>query len=88
MHDPDKYKLFVIEQYKNIKDMIMRENRNEIKRYVRIQDLNVETCDALYIRSQILGALKMRKITKEETVNNIRQYFTLVQCKKDKNTEV
>ena len=78
MYDPDKYKSFVIKWYKNVKDMIMRENRNEIKRYVRTQDLNVETCDAPYIRSWILGTLKMRKITKEETVNNIRRYFTIV----------
>ena len=51
MHDPDKYKSFVIEWYKNVKDMIMRENRNEIKRYVRTQDLNIKTCNTPYIRS-------------------------------------
>ena len=44
--------------------MIMRENRNEIKRYVRTQDLNVETCDAPYIRSWILGALKRERLPK------------------------
>ena len=43
-----------------------------MERYLRTQDINMNRCNALGIRSWILGALKMRKNTRDEKENNIR----------------
>ena len=75
LHSPENYKMFVTNWYENIIDLINRENRPEMKRYLRQQEIDVQRCDVSYIRHWILGALKMRKITREEKVNDIRRYF-------------
>ena len=59
--------------------MILRENRDEMKRYLRTQETKTERCDASCIRGWTLRAFKMRKRVKEGKVNNIRGYFAVIQ---------
>lgn len=62
--------------------MIMQENRPEMNRYLRMQELSTERCGTSCVKIWILGFLKMRKITKEAKENNIRKYFTIMQTRK------
>lgn len=60
---------------RKLKEMNKRENRDEMRRYLRAQEIDAERCDASCIRTWILGALKMRKLVKEGRANDIRCYF-------------
>ena len=77
LHDPLKHKSFVIEWHKKIIDLINRENRPEMKRHVRAQEINIDQCDNAYMRQWNLSTLQLRKISEEESVNDIRRYFVL-----------
>ena len=55
----------------------MQENKPEMRKYMQNQEIDVNTCDASSIRSWILGVLNMRKIVKEEKVNDIGHFFSM-----------
>ena len=71
MHDLVKHTSFVIDQYKKIKDLILAENRADMKKYLRAQELDVKKCDTACIRHQNVSTLKKRKVIKEEKVSDI-----------------
>ena len=48
-HNPSKYKEFVYNWYKNVKEMVENENRPEVKKYVRMQEINLEQYDIAYV---------------------------------------
>ena len=75
--DPKKYREFIHNQYKNVKEVIEKDNRLEVLKYVRIQELNLEHCNVAYIQQWIIGILNMRRIVTEEKSNDIRRYFTV-----------
>ena len=77
LHEPLKHKSFVIEWCKNIVDLINRENRPEMKRHLRAQETNVENCDKACIRQWNLSTIQMRKTSKEEKVNDIRNFLVV-----------
>ena len=55
----------------------MQENKPEMRKYMQNQEIDVNTCDASHMQSWIIGALKIKKIAKEEKVNNIRHFFSI-----------
>ena len=77
MHDPDKYRSFVIKQYKKVVESIERDNRPQMYKYLRVQRINVDQCDGVYIRYWILSVMKIKKITEIEKLNDIRRFFTI-----------
>ena len=77
-HNQGNYKVFVIKLCEQVKEMILRENRDEMKRHLRTQETNVETCDASYIQAWILEALDMRKRVEVGKGNDIRGCFAVI----------
>ena len=75
LHDPNYYKQYIVDWYNNVKNMITNEERMQVQTYLRTQPVDVNCCDASYIKSWILGILQMRKIVKESKRNDIRKYF-------------
>ena len=75
LHDPAYYKEYVANWFQKVKQMIEQENRLALKSYLRTQHIDAEKCDASYIKSWILGVIKMRRIVHAEKENDIRQYF-------------
>ena len=68
MHDPVKFRSFAINWYKKNKDLMPKENRPDMKKYLHAQGLHVEKCDTACIRHWNISTLKMKKITKEEKI--------------------
>ena len=83
LHEPLKHKSFVIEWCKNIVELINKENRPEMKRCLRAQEINVEKCDNACIRHWNLNTMQMRKTSKEEKVNDIRRFLVMKQREKE-----
>ena len=50
-----------------------------MNRHLRTQELNVDQCDALHVKSWILSALKMRKITKEAKYGSVMKKGCIIQ---------
>ena len=73
-YNPENYKVFFIKWHEQVGEMILRENRDEMKRYLQAQGISTERCDASHIRGWIQDALDMQKRVKEGRVNNIRRY--------------
>jgi len=76
-HNPGKYREFMHNWYKNVKEMIEKDNHLEMLKYVRIQELRLEQCNVAYVQQWIIGILNMRRIVTEEKSNDIRRYFTM-----------
>ena len=51
VHDPIKCRSFVIDWCEKIKDLIIAENRPDMKKYLCAKELDVEKCDTAYIRN-------------------------------------
>ena len=58
--------------------MVHNDNRPELTKYVRMQQIDVDQCDTAYILTWIKGVFNLRKKAKKETVNNIRRYIRVV----------
>ena len=69
LHEPLKYKSFVIELYKNIGP--------EMKRYLSAQEINVGNCDNACTSQWNLNTIQMRKTSKEEKVNDIGRFLVM-----------
>ena len=76
-HDPGKYREFIHNQYKNVKEMIEKDNRPEVLKNIRMQELNLEQYNVTYVQQWIVGILNMRRIAIEEKSNDIRRYLTM-----------
>ena len=72
-----KFKSFVIDWHKNIIDLIDRENRPAMKKYLRAQKINADRCDDACIRQWNLSTLKTRKMSEIEKINDIRMFSPL-----------
>ena len=48
-HDPVKYKEFIIKWYHNVNKMIKEDNRQEVLKYVRMQQFDLDQTDVVYI---------------------------------------
>jgi len=77
LHHPETYRSYVIEWYNKVVESIENDNRPEMRKYLQAQKLEVENCDSAYIRHWILSTNEMRKKTKVEVINDIRQYFVI-----------
>ena len=64
MHKPEVYRKFVIEQYNNIKQMIEKGNKPEIRKYLRNYDIIIENCDSACIYKWNVDAQAIDKNTK------------------------
>ena len=49
-HDPVKYKEFIIKWYHNVNEMIKEDNRPEVLKYARMQQLDLDQTEVAYIR--------------------------------------
>ena len=58
--------------------MLIQDNRPEMNRYLRTQELNLNRYDTSYVKSWILGVLKMRKLVREAIENEMPQFFALI----------
>ena len=74
-HKPEAYKEFVKLWYSNVREMIERDNRPEVLRYARMQELDLDRCDSAYIVMWIKTILKMRKKAKKVVLQDIRQFL-------------
>ena len=77
LHSAEKYQTHVVNWYNRLVEMIQSGNKPSVKKYVRMQRLNVEKCDTSYIRLWIQTTTKMLKEAKTEKENDIRNYFSL-----------
>ena len=59
-HDPVKYKEFIIKWYHNVNEMIKEDNRPEVLKYARMQQLDLDQTEVAYIRQWIIGVMNMR----------------------------
>lgn len=77
MHDADKYKEYVVEWHKRIVNKIERGNKPSMRRYLRMQKIDVNKCDVGYIQLWNESTMKMFKQAKSENENDIRNYFAV-----------
>ena len=77
LHSAEKYRTHVMDWYNRLVEMIQNGNKPSVKKYVRMQKLDVEKCDTSYIRLWIQTTMKMLKEAKTEKDNDIRNYFSL-----------
>ena len=77
MHDADKYKEYVVEWHKRIVNKIERGNKPSMRRYLRMQKIDVNKCDVGYIQLWNESTMKIFKQAKSENENNIRNYFAV-----------
>ena len=75
IYKPKVHKNYVINQHKNIKNLIEKGNKPEMIRYLRIYDIDVENCSNSYIRKWNMDALEMHKKTRTEVLRDIHTYF-------------
>ena len=78
-YKPELYKEFVKSWYRNVCEMVEKDNRPEVTRFVKRQELDLNNCDSAYIVEWIKKVMHMRKKAKKEVLSNIRQYFELMQ---------
>ena len=78
MHDTGKYREYVIEWYKRLVEKIESGNKPSMRRYVRMQKIDVDKCDTGYIKLWNESTTKMMKEAKVENTNDIRNYFAIV----------
>ena len=74
-YNPSKFKEFVCEWHKKVVNIVKLDNRPKLLKCMRMQEINVENCDAAYVVSWIKGTLEFRKKAKREAANIIRGYF-------------
>ena len=77
LHNPDNYWTHAIAWCNKVVESIESDNRPEMRKYLRSQRIDVDRCDSACMRYWILGANEMRKKTKREIMNDIRQYFAM-----------
>jgi hypothetical protein len=75
LHDTEKYREHVIDWHKRLVENIENSNKPSMRRYVRMQKLDLSKCDTGYIRLWNMSTVKMMKNAKDESVNDIRNYF-------------
>jgi len=75
LHDTEKYREQVIDWHKRLVENIENSNKPSMRRYVRMQKLDLSKCDTGYIRLWNMSTVKMMKNAKDESVNDIRNYF-------------
>ena len=75
MHDSGRYREHVIDWYKRLIEEIEKGNKPSIRKYMQMQQLELDKSDTEYIRLWNMSTMKMMKNAKEETVNDIRNYF-------------
>ena len=77
LHDKDKYREHVIEWHKRLVETIEKGNKPSMRRYIRMQRLDLEKSDTGYIRLWNMTTSNMMKNAKEELLNDIRNYFQI-----------
>ena len=75
LHDNRKYREYVIEWHRQLNDKIEKGHKLNMKKYVRMQKLDIKKCDTGYIELWNISTTNMMKNAVEEKVNNIRNYF-------------
>ena len=75
MHNSGRYREHVIDQDKRLIEEIEKGNKPSIRKYVRMQQLELDKSNTGYIRLQNMSTTKMMKNAKDEIVNDIRNYF-------------
>ena len=78
MHDTSKYREYVIEWYKRLVQKIETGNKLSMRRYIRMQKIDVDKYKTGYIKLWNESTTKMMKEAKEEKTNDIRNYFAIV----------
>lgn len=77
MHNTDKCKECVVEWHKRIVNKIESGNKPSMRRYLRMQKIDANKCDASCMQLWNETTMKMFKQAKKENENNIRNYFAV-----------
>lgn len=75
MHDDVKQREFAIDWHRKIVDEIEKGKKLNMKRCVRSQKLDINKCDAGYIKLWNESTMKMSKQKKNKKLIDIRNYF-------------
>ena len=76
LHDESMQRPRMQEWYQNIVNRVQNSDKYQLKRYVEVRKLNVQTAKTETITEWIKGALKMEKRTSECEHQDIRQWFS------------
>ena len=85
LYDEETYWAYLIDWHKRIVEEAERGDKPSIRRYVRMQKLNIEKSETSYIRLWNESTVKMMKNAKKEPVNDIRNYFSIRWMKRGKS---
>ena len=77
LHNPDNYRTHAIAWCNKVVESIESDNRPEMRKYLRSQRIDVDRCDSACMQYWMLSANEMRKKTKREITNDIRQCFAM-----------
>ena len=77
LYDEETYRAYLIEWHKCIVEEVERGDKPSMRRYVRMQKLDIEKSETSYIRLWNESTVKMMKNAKKEYVNDIRNYFSI-----------
>lgn len=77
LHDSGKCRENAIEWHTNIVEKIENGNKPSMRRYVRMQRIDVTKCDTSCIKLWNESTTKMMKNAKTESENDIRNYFSI-----------
>ena len=75
LHDELKFQQYIANWHNNIKIMMEQENRPDIRKYAKKQELDIGNCDTSYIRYWKISAMWIWKLTKKEKYTGIRRFF-------------
>jgi len=78
MHNPETYRVYVIEWYNKVCEMIEKGNKPDMRRYLETYKLEVEKCSNSYIRKWNIDATDMYKKANTEKLSDIRMFFNRV----------
>ena len=75
LHDTERYREHAVDWHQHLIEEIEKSNKPSMRKYARIQKLDLDKCDTGYIRLWNMSTTKMMKNAKDERVNDIRNYF-------------
>ena len=77
LHDPEKYRQYVLEWNEKLILRIEQGNKPEMTKYLRTYPLDISKCTNSYIRRWNIAAQELCKRVSNEVVSDIRQYFIM-----------
>ena len=79
LHNPEKYKEYVVQWHHRIVALLERSNRPVMRQYLRTQQIDTEKCSSGYIRQWNISTMEMYKKTDKENLGDIRSFFKRIE---------